>query len=188
MSGLESPQSAGGMCCTMRVSVKPVLILCLLWLASCASQQVAPGPAVAGVDGTPPPVPLPDGRSSGSPDAVAEAPPEPEPRPTTAEADPARAPDDATVLAPVAPVRSFPDLVGLSGVEVRAAMGTPDRISDRPPARIWRYELSGCSLDLFLFPDVSSGASKALTWSTLPKAPVGSEDLDPRCAKVTADG
>jgi hypothetical protein len=118
-------------------------------------------------------------------------PPPPTPRPLSegaVSAEPSTPATDAAKLTPSEPVRSFPELVGMSDGEVRTAMGAPDRISDRPPARVWRYELSGCSLDLFLFPDVSSGATKALTWSALPTEPQAAEAVDPRCAEVSADG
>ena len=68
-----------------------------------------------------------------------------------------------------------------------SAIGAPERLSEQPPARVWHYEFSGCSLELFLFPDVSSGAEKALSWSAKPREP-DSSGIDPLCTRISADG
>lgn len=167
----------------MSVTVKSVVLVSVLTLAACAENAAGPDAPAAGGD-----TPAPVAAEAPQPDTAAPAPPAPAPRPRETATPAAQDTTAATAVAPAATVRRFPDLVGRTGVQVRAAMGAPDGISERPPAVVWRYELSGCSLDLFLFPDVSSGAEKALTWSALPKEPDPSTDIDPRCAEVTADG
>lgn len=113
-------------------------------------------------------------------DAASAAPPAPAPRPAAGEAA-----GDVAAVRP-GPKRSFPELVGLTDSEVRAELGAPIRISERPPALVWHYEFPGCRLQLFLFADVASGASKALTFEAAGE-PTDAE-IDSRCAGVLADG
>jgi hypothetical protein len=167
----------------MSVTAKSLVIVSLLGLAACAQQVANPEVPATGTASKPAPETAPIEAAN-----VAEAPPAPAPRPEGEAGSRPDVPATTTAVAPAATVHSFPDLVGRTSTQVRAAMGVPDRIIDRPPARIWRYDLPGCSLDLFLFPDVSSGAEKALTWSAEPKEAATSAEIDPRCAEVTADG
>lgn len=109
------------------------------------------------------------------------APPAPEPRPEAGSGGGA----ELAVVRP-GPRRSFAELVGLTDSQVRAELGSPQQISERPPALVWRYDFPGCVLQLFLFADVASGAAKALTFEAV-AAPTESE-IDARCARVLADG
>jgi hypothetical protein len=44
-------------------------------------------------------------------------------------------------------------LVGLAGVDLEGMMGEPSLIRADGNAQYWRYSLSGCQLDLFLYAD-----------------------------------
>lgn len=160
----------------------------LLILASCTGQP-APvtdgGPGVSG-EGEPPAVPLSEPLSPGDaePNAQQAIPPEPSPRP----GDPVRESDALVRDLPDRPRIAFPSLIGLTDLELEGALGKPDSVSSRPPATVWRYELSGCALELFLFPDVAKGAPKALTYEAREIGRTTADPADPRCEEVRADG
>ncbi|MCB1882470.1 MAG: hypothetical protein KDG89_00500 [Geminicoccaceae bacterium] len=48
-------------------------------------------------------------------------------------------------------------LVGMSAEGVRTLLGEPSLSRDEDPAHYWRYTFSGCSLDLYLYPDPRAG-------------------------------
>ena len=166
----------------MSASLKSVVLVSVLAVAACAENAASPDrPAGGNADAAAPQAaPQPP---AAEPDPA--APPEPSPRPAATAAAGQQSED--TALAPAAPVRSFADLVGKTGVQIRSAIGAPERLSEQPPARVWHYEFSGCSLELFLSPDVSSGAEKALSWSAKTREP-DSSGIDPLCTRISADG
>jgi hypothetical protein len=56
------------------------------------------------------------------------------------------------------------NLVGMGEEQVRALLGPPATEEDRPPGKVWRYRMGGCTLDLSLFPDVQTRKFGTLTY------------------------
>ncbi len=50
------------------------------------------------------------------------------------------------------------DLKGLSATQIGAALGPPDFRRRDPPAEIWQYRASKCTLDLFIYEDAVTHA------------------------------
>jgi hypothetical protein len=48
------------------------------------------------------------------------------------------------------------DLTGKSESEVRALLGAPTSVEDRPPGKTWRYQDGQCSVDVQFYPDVKT--------------------------------
>jgi len=170
---------------------KFVVALGVLALSACAAQKTEPAVETSDNAGLQTPAAAP------SPVAV-NAPPKPSPRPAghprsvepgvTSGQGSTSEPAENVAALPPRDIRVFPDLIGLTGPEVQRAMGAPDRIGDQPPAEVWHYVLSGCELALFLYPDVASGAPKALTYSAAERPVASSQSPDPRCSEVAANG
>ncbi|WP_417518442.1 hypothetical protein [Minwuia sp.] len=125
---------------------------------------VATGPRIP-----PPPAPRPDGRVVSK-----------RPRTGSARTDPKPAQPKRE------PVRPLSSLIGLTETEIRAELGAPRSTGDQPPATVWRYDLTGCELSLFLFRDVASGEAKALTFEVAPRETTGGAKADRRCAEQAA--
>jgi hypothetical protein len=47
-------------------------------------------------------------------------------------------------------------LIGKSETELRAMLGVPTSVEDRPPGKRWRYRDGQCTLDVQLYPDVQT--------------------------------
>ena len=59
--------------------------------------------------------------------------------------------------APVPAVETpAPVLTGYRESELRALLGPPTGVEDRPPGKQWRYRLGKCTLDIQLYPDVET--------------------------------
>lgn len=75
----------------------------------------------------------------------------------------AAAPADETT--PAAPpfagdLASAADLIGLSAVDVQAALGAPDVQRQDGDARIWQYRADGCVLDVFFYGAADSAEAR----------------------------
>jgi hypothetical protein len=57
-----------------------------------------------------------------------------------------------------------PSLAGLSEDAVTRRFGPPATIRKTPSANVWTYQDQACTLDLFLFTDMRTGAQKVLTY------------------------
>lgn len=70
-----------------------------------------------------------------------------------------------------APSPSFPPdrLKGLDEAAARRLLGEPAQQIERPPARLWRYDVSGCQLALALYPDVASQSWRVLSYEVTPQ-------------------
>jgi hypothetical protein len=93
-------------------------------------------------------------------------PPKPPSRPPPVAARPAAVPQAAPVASqPLAPPPPPPPpiaLVGLAPPEVMRLFGAPASRSPTGQGERWTYRSGPCQLDLFIFPDVSSGAPAVL--------------------------
>lgn len=120
--------------------------LLVLILTACGTPQPADGFATPG--------PGAQAAVDGGLDEAGPATPRPE---TTA--DPASAPRLPEPAAPEASLAALPPtalpepdrLMGLSGDEIEALLGTPGFVRRDPPAEIWQYGTDACVLDLFLY-------------------------------------
>jgi hypothetical protein len=72
-----------------------------------------------------------------------------------AAADVAAAPAAAPASAPIVEVPA-PVLTGYRESELRALLGPPTSVEDRPPGKQWRYRNGKCTLDIQLYPDVET--------------------------------
>lgn len=132
-----------------------------------AAPQVAEGAATAADDAAPPMPATADAapQPAGAAPGVA-APPE-----TPAPIAPGQGTGSAPVPVPPAPgsedVASLKDpgqLIGLDLAAITHLLGQPAAQSDRPPAKVWSYNGDGCSLRVFVYPDINTRLFRALTY------------------------
>lgn len=62
------------------------------------------------------------------------------------------------------------DMIGRDENGIRALIGAPARTRTEGSTTVWSYEKDGCSLDLFLFYDVKTGAQRVLSYEIKPTA------------------
>lgn len=141
-----------------------VVLGCALLLAACAAETggsrdalvAAPAPQAGASD-----------RNSG---AGVMRPPLPEPRPDAvreaapSESSGASGPGQAAALRAV-------DVDALSGADrdsLRTILGPADEIRARPPGEVWIYREAGCSVELYLFPQISASQYAVLGHKVLP--------------------
>ena len=107
---------------------------------------------------------------------------------------PAARPAPARVAKPVPPAKPQPPapeaarfepqhLMGRDAVDLVAQLGLPEATSEEPPATIWRYQLVGCSVDLFLYPNVETRSLRALSYKVdgpMPACQANSDDAADR--------
>jgi hypothetical protein len=131
---------------------------------------------------TPPPVDI-AAQSGGGPQGAAEPGQTP---PATTTAPDATAGDNAsgdttspsntdsssqTASLPDHTVGSKPDdMIGRDENGIRALIGAPAKTRTEGSTTVWSYEKDGCSLDLFLFYDVKTGAQRVLSYEIKPSA------------------
>ncbi len=175
----------------MRISGLCGAVIAAAWLAACTQQAPPAGSGAATASPAPdtrviPPRPGSE-EAAGAPDAA--SPPPPTPRPEGLARAPAASRPSAGGTAEPRERRPAPELIGMSEAELRDAMGQPDHIRNEPPASVWRYNLTGCAIDLFLFEDVASGRTKALSYEIVINEG-GGETPDKFCVegKRLADG
>src|SRR5690348_2748157 len=132
--------------------------------------DTAPPAMPATADAGPQPAPEPD---EAGPPATADAGP-PATDTTTLNA-PAPGPGQGTGSAPV-PVPPAPgsedvaslldpgQLIGLDLAGIARLLGQPAMQSERPPAKVWSYNGDGCSLRVFVYPDINTRLFRALTY------------------------
>lgn len=120
--------------------------LLVLTLTACGTPQPADGSAAPGPAAQ---VTVDDGLAEAGP---ATPPPETTDDPTSATLLPApAAPEAALAALPSAALPGPGRLMGLSGDEIKALLGTPGFVRRDPPAEIWQYGTNACVLDLFLY-------------------------------------
>jgi len=73
-----------------------------------------------------------------------------------------KAPESQEATAPMP--QHAPSLAGLSEDDVTRRFGRPANIRKTPSANVWTYQDQACTLDLFLFTDMRTGAQKVLTY------------------------
>ena len=59
-------------------------------------------------------------------------------------------------------------LVGLEPNQVAALLGTPTMVAERPPATVWEYAASTCSLSVLFYRDLNNDRSRALGYDFSP--------------------
>ncbi len=117
-----------------------------------------PPPPPPIVEEVPEPPPLPERKPT---------PPRPKPAPETIVAEP---PPDTTEIAKLEPPPPIPapqpeappKVIGLDQTALRSAIGAPNAQSDSPPAVLWQYVAGDCTLDVYFYRDLQSGAMHAL--------------------------
>ena len=57
-------------------------------------------------------------------------------------------------------------IIGLAQVQVEEIIGEPDAIRNEPPAIVWVYEGSNCTLDVYFYLDIKSNKLTALSYHT----------------------
>ncbi|HVI87185.1 MAG TPA: hypothetical protein VM659_02730 [Dongiaceae bacterium] len=62
------------------------------------------------------------------------------------------------------------DMIGRDENGIRALIGAPAKTRTEGSTTVWSYEKDGCSLDLFLFYDVKTGAQRVLSYEIKPSA------------------
>jgi hypothetical protein len=62
------------------------------------------------------------------------------------------------------------DMIGRDENGIRALIGAPAKTRTEGSTTVWSYEKDGCSLDLFLFYDVKTGAQRVLSYEMKPTA------------------
>lgn len=62
------------------------------------------------------------------------------------------------------------DMIGRDENGIRALIGAPAKMRTEGSTTVWSYEKDGCSLDLFLFYDVKTGAQRVLSYEIKPNA------------------
>lgn len=108
------------------------------------------------------------------PDGEATAPPGGPPAPDTPPVDdngPAQ-PPPLSENGPVQPPPSAEDamlenpdqVIGLDLAQIARLLGDPASRSEQPPAKVWRYAGAGCSMRVFVYPDIKSRVFRALTY------------------------
>jgi hypothetical protein len=55
-------------------------------------------------------------------------------------------------------------LIGLDLAGIARLLGQPALQSERPPAKVWSYNGDGCSLRVFVYPDINTRLFRALTY------------------------
>ena len=66
--------------------------------------------------------------------------------------------------APVPKPMAADQIVGLAQVQVEEIIGKPDAVRDEPPATVWVYQGSGCTLDVYFYLDIKSNKLTALSY------------------------
>lgn len=98
-----------------------------------------------------------------------------------------RSPQVASI--PRTPAATSPArLVGRDEAGIRALFGAPAGRTERPPARIWTYEGTGCRLELSFYMDVASRTFRVLTYDITPMGPTPSEGEHCLASLGTAKG
>lgn len=117
----------------------------LLLLSGCDVMRAARDDLASLSSPKPPPPAAPVRKAAPQPVAARPA------KPTTA----AAAADVAAASSPVVEVPA-PVLTGYRESELRALLGPPTSVEDRPPGKQWRYRTGRCILDVQLYPDVET--------------------------------
>lgn len=63
------------------------------------------------------------------------------------------------------------DMIGRDESGIRSLIGEPTKTRTEGSTTVWSYQKDGCSLDLFLFYDVKTGAQRVLSYEIKPDAP-----------------
>ena len=157
-----------------------------LLLAGCDSHDIPvatiPAPAPAREEAlVPPPVktapsakllaPMRKPQQPAADQAVETAPVEP--LPADAAPPPGNLPPPVTEDIPVEPSPPVADdallenpdqVIGLDLAQIARLLGEPVSRSEKPPAKIWNYLGEGCTMRIFVYPDIKSRVFRALTY------------------------
>ncbi|HEY4135753.1 MAG TPA: hypothetical protein VGO34_11115 [Alphaproteobacteria bacterium] len=90
------------------------------------------------------------------PAPVVQAPPAP------AVAPPVRMPPQPP---PARPQLDLQSLVGVGEQEITALLGDPRQVRNDPPAMVWDYAATGCSMSLFFYLDLKSQDFRTLAYN-----------------------
>ncbi|HKU96153.1 MAG TPA: hypothetical protein VJR58_12805 [Vineibacter sp.] len=137
----------------------------MLGAAACSHPEPPPPPPPVAVAPKPvprpvPPKPVPTAQAAATEVSfsVSEGPTSP----NKATNGTVRTPESQEATAPMP--QQAPSLAGLSEDDVTRRFGRPANIRKTPSANVWTYQDQACTLDLFLFTDMRTGAQKVLTY------------------------
>lgn len=146
---------------------------CVLSLAACAGTAGRQDAAI-GVQPVAKPAAAPSVRA-----------PVPEPRPAVPRRDRKRASgagsqDRSGSDIPAASISTRPPveldtLAGADRSKLASVLGPADEIRDQPPGEVWVYREGGCSVELYLFPQISASQYAVLGHKFLPSS-LGEEE------------
>lgn len=68
--------------------------------------------------------------------------------------------------------------IGREATELVAMLGEPEEISEAPPATIWRYQVVGCRMDVFLYRNVETRQLRSLSYKISGPAPACQAEND----------
>lgn len=122
--------------------------------------------------------PAPPPETAAAPEPPAPPPPPPQPAPVPAQ-KPAQV---AATTTPPPPAPTGPDpkqLVGLDFARTQQLLGKPARQEEKPPAKVWVYNGTGCDLTIFFYADINTGVFRALTYEF--KNHQATEGTDDQC-------
>jgi len=137
----------------------------MLGAAACSHPEPPPPPPPVAVAPKPVPRPAPPKPMPTAQAGTTEASFSPDEGPTSpskATNGTVRAPESQEATAPMS--QQAPSLAGLSEDAVTRRFGRPANIRKTPSANVWTYQDQACTLDLFLFTDMRTGAQKVLTY------------------------
>jgi len=153
-----------------------------------ASLAILMAAAVTGCQFGDKPPPPPTAQPAAVPEPPAPPPPPPETAPLPAQKPQIAAVTDA-VPAPPPPPPAGPDpkqLVGLDFAATQHLLGKPAKQEEKPPAKVWVYNGTGCDLTIFFYADINTGVFRALTYEF--KNHVATEGTDDQCLAQLMQG
>lgn len=151
--------------------IRCVTFAAAMGLAGCAdlgSDIATLGADIATLTRRAPPaaIPAPQPPPAPVPEIVAPVVETPPPPPAVAEL-PRPAPLTLGEIGPLAELG--PEvLVGLEPDQVAALLGTPTTVAERPPATVWEYAATTCSLSVLFYRDLNNDRSRALGYDFSP--------------------
>lgn len=124
------------------------------------------------------------GRTSGRAESSISSAVLPTPRPEDAKVRPAAPTPVPRPERPSLPPFDLAQLGGATESSVVALLGAPDEIRDQSPGKVWIYNHSGCSIEVYLFPSVDVGSMAVLGTAMLPDTLADAERV--RCRRNLA--
>lgn len=71
---------------------------------------------------------------------------------------------------PELPPIDMDTLAGADRSRLKTVLGPADEVRNQPPGEVWIYRESGCSVELYLFPQISASQYAVLGHKVLPSS------------------